>query len=151
MNLLSTSFQRFGDSQQTVDPKTTMSRKVFPKTCHCNITNQSNGNGNANIPLPWTNQDPHRSTAFNVGFEVLLVVVSYYCSYFRVLMSLQAKLPRSLTDSDSSTNFVIRTTVLILLCCQNAGHALLTRYSQGILNESYSSTGYNLFLIDLGL
>lgn len=34
----------------------------------------------------------------------------------------------------------IRPTVLILLCFQNAGHALLARYSQGILKESYSST-----------
>lgn len=30
--------------------------------------------------------------------------------------------------------------ILILLCCQNAGHALLARYSQGILKEQYSST-----------
>ena len=34
----------------------------------------------------------------------------------------------------------VRPTVLILLCFQNAGHALLARYSQGILKESYSST-----------
>jgi hypothetical protein len=49
-------------------------------------------------------------------------------------------------DNNNNTNesaavVVIRTTVLVLLCCQNAGHALLTRYSQGILKESYSSTG----------
>lgn len=37
-------------------------------------------------------------------------------------------------------NYGIRTAVLVLLCCQNAGHALLARYSQGILKESYSST-----------
>lgn len=38
------------------------------------------------------------------------------------------------------TNFTIRTSVLVLLCCQNAGHALLARYSQGVLKERYSST-----------
>ena len=40
----------------------------------------------------------------------------------------------------NNVNYGIRTAVLILLCCQNAGHALLARYSQGILKESYSST-----------
>ncbi len=34
----------------------------------------------------------------------------------------------------------IRFTVLLMLMLQNASHALLTRYSQGILKESYSST-----------
>lgn len=44
-------------------------------------------------------------------------------------------------DSDEySKNFFIRWSVLIILCCQNSGHALLTRYSQGILHERYSST-----------
>lgn len=33
-----------------------------------------------------------------------------------------------------------RTAILVVLCCQNAGHALLTRYSQGVLKENYSST-----------
>lgn len=41
---------------------------------------------------------------------------------------------------EESVNLRIRVGVLVLLCCQNAGHALLTRYSQGILRESYSST-----------
>ena len=41
----------------------------------------------------------------------------------------------------SVSNYSIKTIVLILLCCQNSGHALLTRYSQGILRERYSSTG----------
>jgi len=45
-----------------------------------------------------------------------------------------------LLDADQRTNYGIRTAVLVLLCCQNAGHALLARYSQGILKESYSST-----------
>jgi hypothetical protein len=36
--------------------------------------------------------------------------------------------------------FGIRTFVLVTLCAQNAGHALLARYSQGVLRESYSST-----------
>jgi hypothetical protein len=40
----------------------------------------------------------------------------------------------------------IRYTVLVLLCCQNAGHALLTRYSQGVLKEVYSSTGIYLYV-----
>jgi len=31
---------------------------------------------------------------------------------------------------DERTNSNIRLTVLVLLCCQNAGHALLTRYSR---------------------
>ena len=34
-------------------------------------------------------------------------------------------------DVEPKINFGIRTAVLVLLCCQNAGHALLTRYSQG--------------------
>ena len=34
----------------------------------------------------------------------------------------------------------IKFTVLVLLCCQNSSHALLARYSQGILKEQYSST-----------
>lgn len=38
-------------------------------------------------------------------------------------------------------NSRIKFVVLILLCCQNAGHALLARYSQGVLKETYSSTG----------
>lgn len=39
-----------------------------------------------------------------------------------------------------SKNCFIRWFVLVFLCCQNSGHALLTRYSQGILHEQYSST-----------
>lgn len=35
---------------------------------------------------------------------------------------------------------VFRLAVLVLLCIQNSGHALLTRYSQGILKEKYSAT-----------
>ena len=43
---------------------------------------------------------------------------------------------------DSESNILrIKLIVLALLCFQNAGHALLVRYSQGILKESYSSTG----------
>eukprot|EP00607_Mallomonas_marina_P003649 CAMPEP_0182424104 /NCGR_PEP_ID=MMETSP1167-20130531/10255_1 /TAXON_ID=2988 /ORGANISM="Mallomonas Sp, Strain CCMP3275" /LENGTH=343 /DNA_ID=CAMNT_0024603653 /DNA_START=150 /DNA_END=1181 /DNA_ORIENTATION=+ len=41
---------------------------------------------------------------------------------------------------DEIFNFRIRWFVLVVLCLQNSGHALLTRYSQGILHESYSST-----------
>jgi hypothetical protein len=38
-------------------------------------------------------------------------------------------------------NLALKTGILILLCFQNSGHALLTRYSQGIRKESYSSSG----------
>lgn len=44
-------------------------------------------------------------------------------------------------NNDENVSTVrIKTVVLLILCCQNAGHALLTRYSQGVLKESYSST-----------
>jgi Nucleotide-sugar transporter len=43
-------------------------------------------------------------------------------------------------DAEPKTNYFIRTVVLVLLCLQNAGHALLARYSQGILKEEYSSS-----------
>lgn len=46
----------------------------------------------------------------------------------------------SVTKQDENFPYWIRYTVLVLLCCQNAGHALLTRYSQGVLKEIYSST-----------
>ena len=43
--------------------------------------------------------------------------------------------------------------VLGILCLQNAGHTLLTRYSQGVLRERYSSTEVVLFgeVIKLGV
>ena len=47
---------------------------------------------------------------------------------------------KGLLETERPVNVGIRTAVLVLLCCQNAGHALLARYSQGILKESYSST-----------
>ena len=43
-------------------------------------------------------------------------------------------------DRDDNRSGFIKMTVLILLMVQNASHALLTRYSQGILKERYSST-----------
>ena len=43
-------------------------------------------------------------------------------------------------EIDPKSQIVIKTAVLILLCGQNAGHALLARYSQGILKEEYSTT-----------
>mmetsp|Transcript_10140 Transcript_10140/g.15165 ORF Transcript_10140/g.15165 Transcript_10140/m.15165 type:complete len:388 (+) Transcript_10140:68-1231(+) len=46
----------------------------------------------------------------------------------------------SATDHTTTNDSRIKFTVLILLCCQNSGHALLTRYSQGIRKETYSST-----------
>ena len=33
-------------------------------------------------------------------------------------------------SNDDKLNARVRLTVLVLLCCQNAGHALLTRYSR---------------------
>jgi hypothetical protein len=44
-------------------------------------------------------------------------------------------------SNNSSSNNRIKFVVLVLLCCQNAGHALTARYSQAILKENYSSTG----------
>jgi len=46
----------------------------------------------------------------------------------------------ALKSDEISVSPWVRPSILIFLCCQNAGHALLTRYSQGILKESYSST-----------
>jgi hypothetical protein len=43
------------------------------------------------------------------------------------------------SETSTGTMACIKMTVLVLLCCQNAGHALMTRYSQGILRETYSS------------
>eukprot|EP01041_Mallomonas_annulata_P007860 gene7860-16084_t len=42
--------------------------------------------------------------------------------------------------AEDTSNCRIRWFVLIVLCFQNSGHALLTRYSQGVLHEKYSST-----------
>jgi hypothetical protein len=39
---------------------------------------------------------------------------------------------------EPKVNVGLRTAILVLLCCQNAGHALLTRYSQG--NDYDTST-----------
>jgi len=47
----------------------------------------------------------------------------------------------SLNNVSLAQNSRIKFVVLVLLCCQNAGHALLARYSQGVLKEKYSSTG----------
>mmetsp|Transcript_20497 Transcript_20497/g.45611 ORF Transcript_20497/g.45611 Transcript_20497/m.45611 type:complete len:340 (-) Transcript_20497:8-1027(-) len=47
---------------------------------------------------------------------------------------------KALNAGEDSANAHIRFAVLVLLCCQNAGHALLTRYSRGVLKETYSST-----------
>ncbi len=43
-------------------------------------------------------------------------------------------------DKTESRNSFIKFSVLLLLMVQNASHALLARYSQGILKEKYSST-----------
>lgn len=40
----------------------------------------------------------------------------------------------------ASNSYFIKLAVLILLCFQNAGHALMSRYSQGILKEVYSTS-----------
>ena len=43
--------------------------------------------------------------------------------------------------SEGNTSFLLKAGVLVFLCLQNSGHALLTRYSQGVMKEKYSSTG----------
>ena len=43
-------------------------------------------------------------------------------------------------NADAKRNSFIKFSVLLLLMVQNASHALLARYSQGILKEKYSST-----------
>lgn len=43
-------------------------------------------------------------------------------------------------DNASKLNSTIKIAVLFVLCFQNSGHALLTRYSQGVLHEKYSSS-----------
>ena len=48
--------------------------------------------------------------------------------------------PAGFSTADSLKNASIKVIVLIALTLQNATHALMTRYSQGILKESYSST-----------
>mmetsp|Transcript_14140 Transcript_14140/g.23523 ORF Transcript_14140/g.23523 Transcript_14140/m.23523 type:complete len:351 (-) Transcript_14140:40-1092(-) len=52
------------------------------------------------------------------------------------------KSPAPILDvgQDSATNLRVKITVLVLLAFQNAGFALLTRYSRGILKETYSNT-----------
>ena len=45
------------------------------------------------------------------------------------------------SNDGSSKNYSIKMLVLFLLCFQNAGHALMARYSQGVLKEKYSSSG----------
>ena len=42
-----------------------------------------------------------------------------------------SQMSKAVLDVEPKVNFGIRTAVLVLLCVQNAGHALLTRYSQG--------------------
>lgn len=48
--------------------------------------------------------------------------------------------PTNQLNPESPVSSKFKFAILILLCCQNAGHALLARYSQGILREQYSST-----------
>lgn len=43
-------------------------------------------------------------------------------------------------DLTPSTLRTIKLAVLLGVCVQNAGQALMTRYSRGVLNETYSST-----------
>ena len=54
---------------------------------------------------------------------------SYTGSNHVVMLSNSKEKP--VLDVEPKIYFGIRTAVLVLLCCQNAGHALLTRYSQG--------------------
>ena len=48
--------------------------------------------------------------------------------------------PSLLSEGEPKHPIWIKPAVLVVLCVQNSSHALLTRYSQGILKESYSST-----------
>lgn len=43
-------------------------------------------------------------------------------------------------EPKSSSDFTLKMTILVLLSVQNAAHALLSRYSKGILKETYSGT-----------
>ena len=48
---------------------------------------------------------------------------------------------KSLNKENSTSNYnFFSFVILLVLCIQNAGHALMTRYSRGILKESYDST-----------
>lgn len=49
---------------------------------------------------------------------------------------------KAVLDIEPIVNVGIRTAVLVLLCCQNAGHALLTRYSQGEKDTSFFPSKY---------
>lgn len=48
--------------------------------------------------------------------------------------------PHNQLSAESPVSQRFKFLILILLCFQNAGHALLARYSQGVLKEQYSST-----------
>lgn len=48
--------------------------------------------------------------------------------------------PTKNESSHFTQSVTFRLGVLVLLCFQNSGHALLTRYSRGILKEQYSAT-----------
>ncbi len=49
------------------------------------------------------------------------------------------------TSMGATTSATIRLAVLVLLCTQNASHVLMTRYSKGVLKETYSGTEVVLF------
>jgi hypothetical protein len=49
---------------------------------------------------------------------------------------------KQVLNIEPKVNVALRTAILVLLCCQNAGHALLTRYSQG--NDRYISKNVNI-------
>ena len=51
----------------------------------------------------------------------------------------------SALPASSSSSATIRWVVLVLLCTQNASHVLMTRYSKGVLMETYSGSEVVLF------
>ena len=48
--------------------------------------------------------------------------------------------------AEEPVNILFKTGILVTLCMQNAGNALLTRFSQGVMKEKYSSTGLTKLL-----
>ena len=64
-------------------------------------------------------------------------VLAGSCGLFLGMSTTMIK-EKAVLDIEPIVNVGIRTAVLVLLCCQNAGHALLTRYSQGKNGSSTS-------------
>ena len=50
------------------------------------------------------------------------------------------KKPETRKETKGLSDFAFKMTILVLLAAQNAASALLSRYSKGILKETYSGT-----------